>query len=284
VRNYGNGELRGDGHIVVAPPSIHAKTGQPYKWLIQPTDQIPQIDLQDFGFQQTGGVTQAISVLHPAVLPRIWTIGANGANGSIGSSSGQISLPTSAPATVSEAIARTIPTAIGQRHRRIFDFARWLKGNPSVGFLAAADLEPYVRQWHHAALPTIGTKDFAETWQDFQQAWVRIRTPAGSGSLAAAWQRATLSPQPPEADQFKSPQIRLLVSLCRELQRECGDAPFYLSCRDAAATLGLHGNRPHVAAWRWLRMLCHVGILERGLIGSMKDRKANEYRYLPTIS
>jgi hypothetical protein len=89
------------------------------------------------------------------------------------------------------------------------------------------------------------------------------------------------APQPPEADQFKSPQIRMLISLCRELQRERGDTPFYLSCRDAAAALGLHGNRPHVAAWRWLRMLCHVGVLRRGAIGSMKDRKANEYRYIP---
>jgi hypothetical protein len=203
-----------------------------------------------------------------------------GAIGSCALAHHHLHQPASQPSCVEDAIVRTLPTKIGQRHKRIFDFARWIKGNPSLGFQDLAELEPLVRQWHAAALPTIGTKDFDETWQDFQAAWVRIRTPAGPGSLAAAWQRAISVPQPPEAEQFGSAQIRLLVSLCRELQRERGDAPFYLSCRDAAAALGVHGNRPHVAAWRWLRMLCHVGVLERGNIGSMKDRKANEYRYM----
>ncbi len=280
VRNCGDGELRGDGHIVVAPPSLHSTSGRPYRWLIEPTDPIPLIDLHAFSHvPQPGAVTHAISVLHPGPRPPVFV--GDRSDRSVGPSKLSSNQPAHPPASVADAIRLTLPTGGGQRHRKLFEFARCLKGISELANLDASELQLHVRTWHAQALPVIVTKDFAETWRDFQAAWVRVRSPAGSGSLSAAWQRAVSSPLPPEAEQFESPQIRLLVSLCRELQREHGSAPFYLSCRDAAAALGLYGSKPHVAAWRWLKMLCHVGILEPGRIGTMKDRTANEYRYLP---
>ena len=71
-----------------------------------------------------------------------------------------------------------------------------------------------------------------------------------------AWVRALASPMPPEAAQFKVPEIQVLVGLCRELQRERGTEPFFLSCRDAAACLGISprkANQVWAYARAWLR-------------------------------
>ena len=35
---------------------------------------------------------------------------------------------------------------------------------------------------------------------------------------------------PIEAQQYEQASLRLLVKLCRELQRAAGDGPFFLSC------------------------------------------------------
>jgi hypothetical protein len=263
IRQLGDGELRGDAHIIVAPPSLHERSGLPYRWLIKPNGHIPEIALHDFGFTPpAGAVTQAISVLHgSACLPA----------------------PARPPASVSECIRRTLPAGQGQRHRQIFELARWIKAIPELASLDARELEHHVRDWHAQALPVIRTKDYAETWKDFKAAWLRIRIPAGAGSLNSAWVRALASPLPPEAAQFRLPQIQQLVGLCRELQREQGAEPFFLSCRDAAASLGLTGKNPHVTAWRYLNTLCEAGVLRKGKAGSQKDRKANEYLYLGVI-
>ena len=142
-----------------------------------------------------------------------------------------------------------------------------------------------VRQWFEVSLPYIGTKDFEETEKDFRRGWQGVKFPigAGAGSISAAVARAKASPLPPEASRFKVPGVRLLVGICRELQRQRGPLPFYLACRDAAAALGLEGKEPHVRAWRWLHMLCHKGILQKLRSGNQPDRKANEYQYLPPI-
>jgi hypothetical protein len=268
VRQLGDGELRGDAHIIVAPPSLHELSGLPYRWLVKPNGHIPEIALHDFGFTPpVGAVTHAISVLH----------------GSAGSLASVPLPPARPPASVSECIRRTLPDGQGQRHRQIFELARWIKAIPELANLDARDLEDHVRDWYAQALPVIRTKDYAETWKDFRSAWLRIRIPAGAGSLNSASVRAMSSPLPPEVAQFKVPQIQLLVALCRELQRERGTEPFFLSCRDAAASLGLTGKNPHVTAWRYLNTLCEAGVLRKGKAGSQRDRKANEYRYLGTL-
>jgi hypothetical protein len=80
---------------------------------------------------------------------------------------------------IESAIHQTIPIQFGQRNRRVFEFARRLRGI----FDSATDCEnlrPYVERWYQAALPKIRTKEFEETWSDFLQAWESIRLPAGS--------------------------------------------------------------------------------------------------------
>jgi hypothetical protein len=271
VRRFDDGELRGDCHISIAPPSLHAKSGLPYAWLVPPRGTIPIVDLDDLGLiEQTEDVTHVVCV----------------------SSCPPASSPSSSPpppvcvTSVAEAIQATLPDGPGQRNRQLFEFARYLKSIPAIGDWDADSLLPFVRQWFNAALPFIGTKEFDETAKDFRRGWVRIKCPGGTGvsSVWTALARAKANPLPPEAAQFIIPELRLLVGLCRELQRQRGSRPFYLACRDAAEVLGLEGKERHVRAWRWLEMLCHKGILFKERSGGQLERKANEYRYLPPFN
>jgi hypothetical protein len=69
--------------------------------------------------------------------------------------------------------------------------------------------------------------------------------------------------------------MRLLTALCRELQRLAGDRPFFLDCRTAGDLLGVS----HKTAWEWLDTLCVLGVLTKVSSGTLKSRKANEYRW-----
>ena len=84
---------------------------------------------------------------------------------------------------------------------------------------------------------------------------------------------------PEPALQYEQQELRLLVALCRELQRACGTGPFFLSTRTAGQLLGIN----HVRASRWLRGLRHDGILELVSRGTRQDRLASRYRYLGEV-
>ena len=86
------------------------------------------------------------------------------------------------------------------------------------------------------ALPAIATKDFETTWDDFVVAWGNVRYPAGKGPLDEIY-RAGLLNMPAIAQEYKVQGVRNLVALCRELQQEAGEQPFFLACRPAAAVL-----------------------------------------------
>ncbi len=75
---------------------------------------------------------------------------------------------------------------------------------------------------------------------------------------------------------YESGKVRLLVALCRELQRAAGDGPFYLAARTAGRLLEVE----YTTAWRWLTGLCHDEVLALVTSGSQAERKANRYRYL----
>ena len=76
----------------------------------------------------------------------------------------------------------------------------------------------------------------------------------------------------PKLDNFVAADLTAVHS-----QRGRDGQPFFLDSRTAGRLL----NVPHTQAWRWLRSLCDEGILELVSTGSRRDRKANEYRYLP---
>ena len=176
---------------------------------------------------------------------------------------------------IGRAIAATKPNGFGQRHRNLFEFARCLKAMPAVSDAEFGDLKVYVRRWHAVARPAIRTKSFEESWIDFAESWGKILHPKGTGPMIAIAEQARHQPLPAAALEYEQPELRQLVRLCKELQRNAGDKPFFLAVRTAGELLG-------VSAWqasRWLKLLVIDGILVRVRRGR-HGRKASEYRYV----
>lgn len=180
--------------------------------------------------------------------------------------------------TLDEAIALTQPQREGERNRKLFELARALKSMPEYADADPRDLQQIVRRWHGQALPVIGTKPFDDTWFDFLYAWPRVRFTLGGGPMAQIFARAAENDPPAAAQRYERPELRLLVALCRELQRATGDGPFFLSCWTAARLLGV----AHMTAWRWLCGLTADGVLvvvEKGGRANAMG-KATRFRYI----
>ncbi|MHC4610054.1 MAG: hypothetical protein ACYS7M_06865 [Planctomycetota bacterium] len=92
------------------------------------------------------------------------------------------------------------------------------------------------------------------------------------------FEAAKAADPPAEAMRYEQSAFRLLVTLCRELQRRAGDGPFYLGCRTAGRLLGVE----HTTAWRWLYLMVSDGLLvvaERGAQAGGQNR-ATRYFYV----
>ncbi len=84
-----------------------------------------------------------------------------------------------------------------------------------------------------------------------------VRYPKGLALARAAEIARGLVPSKNTA--FLSPDVQLLASLCKVLQRQRGKKPFFLDGRSAATALG----RPHETVASWLRGLHHLGVIRR---------------------
>lgn len=181
--------------------------------------------------------------------------------------------------TAEEAIESSLPSGPGQRHKLVFEFARRLKAVPQLADQSGCDLRRYAEAWHRRAVAIIGTKPFEETWIDFLKAWENVQHPYGGGVLSVAFERACRVGLPDVANDYEQSEVLLLAGLCRELQRGAGEAPFYLSCRDAGRLLGV----THVQASRWLFLLVADGVLAEIEKGDVRTRRASQYRYLGSM-
>ncbi len=94
--------------------------------------------------------------------------------------------------------------------------------------------------------------------------------------MTAILERAEREPMPEVAEDYDQDELRLLVALCRELQRSVGGGPFYLSCRTAGRLLGVD----YSTANRWLFLMVSDEILAVTEPGDRAKRKAARYRYL----
>ncbi|MCE9591913.1 MAG: hypothetical protein K8S99_15490 [Planctomycetes bacterium] len=177
---------------------------------------------------------------------------------------------------IERAMRATIPESEAQRNRRIFKLAQTLKGVPVLANLNPRVLRDVVERWHQLALPYIRTKEFEETWIDFLKSWRKVKHPRGK-HLNSILERAKAASEPPEVAQFKMGTIRLLVKICRELQKDAGDNPFFLSVRTAQELLGF---AQHMTAWRYLSLLEAEGIIEVVVKGGSTSGKANRFRYM----
>jgi hypothetical protein len=173
------------------------------------------------------------------------------------------------PQAVFDAIEATLPTGPGQRNRKLFDLVRRLKGIPG---LDKSYLKSIVQQWHRLALPTIRTKAFAETWEEFQVAWVKVLVPYGI-VLAGAIEAARRVPHQPIDDK---PELGVLAALCSNLAVAAEGKPFFLSCRTVEELFEV----PRMTAWRWLGLLQFHGIIVPVMKGTKRGQKATTWRYV----
>lgn len=131
---------------------------------------------------------------------------------------------------------QTIPTQVGERHCKLFQLARWLKGiEPD----ASKDTQyQLVKKWFENHLSVIGTKEFGVTWADWQNAWTKVKHPFGQ-TLEECLKELPILPAINGLDRYGSKGIHLL-SICAALQLHQGEQPFFIGIRKAGELIGLH--------------------------------------------
>ena len=109
---------------------------------------------------------------------------------------------------------------------------------------------------------------------EFMNARRRAKLPLGAGPAEIAWKLASTTPPPPEAKLFESPEGKLLVSLCWQMNKLAKGESWFLATRTAARLTGMS----HTKIATWLSALVQMGILEITALYT-KDR-ATRYRYV----
>ena len=296
TRAQGDGELRGEGAYVAAPPSLHPSGGR-YTWAIRPPvgplptvsdlvaaglifggDALPLAkppvgesgEMQGNGEKKVPPLISCTSVSHVPHAPHVSHAPHVRQGGSALVRHEDI-LPQNS--RIETAIQSTIPTGKGQRHRQIFALARKLRAiAPNA---KAGDFKAHVRRWHTLALPTIGTAEWAETWGDFASGLERVKKPMERSALQELL-TTTDAEAPPAcaADYADAPALCRLVKLCRALQRAAGaGVAFYLGQSAAGAALGVDQK----TVSRYLAAMQADGIIRRTYAGH--TGKASEYVY-----
>lgn len=271
IEKKGDGELRGNGYCVL-PPSIHPD-GVPYHWIVPLANGIPHVELDSAGFlaaraterTETTESTKSAEDNRRRLTPLVET--------PFAAFKKCVDLEDS----IQHAISTTIPKSFGSRNRQVFEFARALKAIQALKDVDPNTLQPYVRQWHAIALPKIETHPFEETWIDFLRGWPRVNFPLGEEPMTEIFARAVENADSGFSYQMRG--IRVLASLCRELQRCSENEPFFLSCRKAGELLGVD----HTTANRWFFLLENDKVIETTAKGTRENRKANRYRFLKQL-
>jgi hypothetical protein len=266
-------DIKADGGYIMAPPSVHPDGGL-YRWAIH-REEIEPVETPEWMLAK---LVQGENDINPS--QEYCCVSESPGNLDVCSS---VSLSNCSSAllchtTIEQAIKETIPDSSGRRNRAVFDFARWLKAMPSLVDADVTELRQYAKQWHKAAEPFIsGEDDFSDTWADFIYAWQRVKHPKGTGPMAELMKKADAA-DPPECPTDYGTTARKLVSLCRELQHNASDKPFFIAYRTVAELLGVDRNK----AGRLLNMLCVDGLIER--VSKGRTGQASEYRFLTFVS
>lgn len=259
-------DVKADGGYVIAPPSLH-ESGQRYAWREgRGPDEIELAPMPDWLRSMLGTCEES---------------GSEGAGDCcISCVSESLRVCDSAPlslcvTSVDEAIQLTLAEVPGHRNSRGFAFARALKAMPAYADANVSDLREPAKRWYEASKPhTSGEHDFAEVWAELVYAWPRVKYPLGSGPMAETMKRAEASTPPAIAEAYGNETVSRLIRLCRELQRNAGQKPFFIAYRTITELLGINRNR----AGQFMEMLIADDVLV--LVRKGHTGRASEYRYL----
>lgn len=156
----------------------------------------------------------------------------------------------------------------GERHKRVFQLARWLKSEfPQA---TPVELRPYVEAWHRKFLDLMGTKAFEESWIDFCSGIDNVNVPYGA-TLDAIMK--SLSPLP---DAYRGhglgDRVDLLLQICIELARRTEDGVFFLCGRSIAPYLDCEYQR----VYQFFKALIATNYLV--IVSKGRRRRATRYR------
>jgi hypothetical protein len=182
-----------------------------------------------------------------------------------------------------DAISQVAPRNYHQNNASLFKLARLVKSyEHAVGCLAtSAELEFVFDRWCLIARPFWRnelTRD--DYYAEFLEAYSYARIGLDEDPIEVAASRAETVPLP-DVRGFKDERVRLLVAICRELQKITGSNPFFLPTRKLGELLGAHWTQ--VA--RWLRILenpLQIIHLAPGEVRKRGGIRCPRYYYGPT--
>jgi hypothetical protein len=258
TKHFKDGELRGEGSYCVLPPSRHP-SGHRYSWdqPLTPGD-VPQLD--------------DIEAFEKNAQPHRFT------QSSPSSLSGIFRFTRTVTDMVADLITHVLPNGRNQNHRSLFQLARGIKAIEDLKQqLSLAELRHAFDVWYggNQFLRSSFSKD--DYWFEFREALENVKFALNEGCLASALQVAKQSTLPVVADDYEDANLKMLVCLCRELQRQKGAEPFFISCRKVQS---LFKHDSHQKSARWLKGLVNDGVLQVVKQGGADSMKATRYRYL----
>ena len=279
--DLGDGELRSDGQFVVLPPSRHP-TGGFYSWATGLPLEIPRLDPGAVGLDRPWGlITQSTDKPTPqdviqSAECRVQSAEPSG-RGVEHESPDRPDTPERQGGVPLSVLLRRIPDGPRQNHDALFYLARRIRGlEVQRGErYSMSDLQEAASAWCDAN-PHLRDGRSPEYYAiELMAAYGTVRVPyGGEPTLDAAWKAAQTAPPIPEAAHYGE-ALGELACWCRELQRVVGARAFYLSSQTVADRFGLPEA---MSGWRWLRLLCSLGILE--LVEPGDRRRAATFRYV----
>lgn len=278
-------DIKADGGYIVAPPSNHSSGGN-YRWRVGPDAvSMPQMSESWLRFLSGAIVTETAQDIRdirghqkdtqkiPPPPPR--------AESESPRSEGQVGINADDQRFIEDCICKALPSERGTRHDRVFQLARLLQGNERIAGWPLRQLRPIVDLWYKHAVKRLGAAyieaTIDENWFDFAEGWDKVKYPGEGGLMTMVLERVRRNDLPAVAMEYHSPEVRFLIAVCRELQKEAGEAPFYLATSTVAKLLSLEHR---MQAHRWLDGLVRDGVLELVERGDPKKRIASRFRYL----
>jgi hypothetical protein len=128
-------------------------------------------------------------------------------------------------------------------------------------------------KWQDASRPFL--REGHDYFSEFLAKLDLVTVPKGE-TLKAAFERAKTKSPPENVLIHPNKEVRLLASLCRELQEMAGDPPFML-CQSSVAKL--FGDSSHRNISNWIRALKTLGILKLAE-NAIPNARAARYFYL----